>query len=250
MRSKCASLLLFMTVGLTPTHSVLAQGFASDNSRGPDSNPKPCVAVFGAVRSPARIKLWRGERLAEVIAAAGGLSERAGRTIQIVHSGSDPTCYQASRENKVNRPAQVTVEVYDLQGLLRGDARANPYLQPGDIVIVPERPPVYVMGNIKRPQSIFPKARLTLTQAIEIGGGASPGSKTEEVKIYRSMPGSRSIVFTFDLKAIEKHQVEDPVLQPYDIIEVPGKTGGHSLPMAPPMVDPPMKLGIPLRVIA
>ena len=242
-----------MTFGLAATYSVLAQASASDNSRDQDSNAKPCVVVFGAVRSPARIALRGDVRLAEIIKTAGGFSERVGTTVQLAHTGS--ACFQDRRDNRVTSAAPVTVEVYNLQDLLRGDAKANPYLRPGDIVVVAERPPVYVMGEVKRPQSIFPQNRLTLTQAIEIAGGVLPDSKTEKVRIVRfKRPGGTTPgVFTFDLKAIREHHAEDPVLQPYDIIDVLGKTGGHYLPFTPPMmspVDPPMKLGVPLRVIA
>src|SRR5215204_1203671 len=49
-------------------------------------NSRPPAAVFGAVRSPTRVPMLRKVRLNELIAEAGGLTDRAAGTVQILQT--------------------------------------------------------------------------------------------------------------------------------------------------------------------
>src|SRR5260370_25524670 len=50
------------------------------------------VAVLGAVHGAAQFKLQRQVRLLELLTFAGGPTESAGQTVQIVHAGGGPFC--------------------------------------------------------------------------------------------------------------------------------------------------------------
>jgi len=55
------------------------------------------VAVLGAVRAPSRFQLQRRVRLLELLSFAGGPTDNAGRTIQIVHTTTSAACNDAGQ---------------------------------------------------------------------------------------------------------------------------------------------------------
>jgi polysaccharide biosynthesis/export protein len=207
MREKL--LLMIMVIGLLATGEIRAQQTVQNTSPVNDAKQcvvAPCVTVFGAVRAPARLELRRRVRLAEVIAMAGGLTGRASGTVKVIHADSDS-------------PGKLST--YVLSEVLRRDETANPYVEGGDIVVVTELDPIYVIGSVFTEREIYPKEPLTLTQAIKLAGGARRDAQITRVVINRHEKG---IGFSIraDLVAIRKHLAEDPILQPYDIVEIPG----------------------------
>src|SRR5207244_2107609 len=125
---------------------------ANNSSQAGNSNAKPCIVVYGAVRAPARFELRREVRLAQVLAMAGGLTEQVDQTIKVVHSGTQ--CFQAEPRHQIVTDVQTPeVSAYAVPEVLRGEENANPYLRPGDIVIAIEIAPVYVTGNVKNPKA-------------------------------------------------------------------------------------------------
>ena len=216
--------LMIIVIGLLTAGEIGAQQPTPNTSQVDESTVKPCVVVLGAVRNPARFELQRPVRLAEVVFMAGGVRERAADMIKLSHSGSK--CFLGTPINRMTEHGSVPAEfeVYRLSELVSGVEKANPYVQPGDVVIVTEVGSIYMLGNVKTPQEISRKAPLTLTQALEIAGGLLPETRTNKIAIYRAQ-GDRigALTVIVDLKAIKKHRVPDPVLQPYDIIDVPSK---------------------------
>jgi polysaccharide export outer membrane protein len=229
----------------------LATGF-SGQQPAPDNStalPAKCrtVAIIGAVRTPGRFELQRSVRLNELIASAGGVAESAGKVVQLTHMRSAEGCPN-SDVDRTQSPDKI-LDLFPLVEVLKGEEKSNPYLQAGDIVVVPEMDLVYVIGSVVNPQAIYLKERLTLSQAIARVGGVVRDSRTDKVKIYRQTPGSSNRTqIIVDLKAISKHRAEDPVLEPYDIIEVPKHGGdGHKVPGPVLVVD--LFGQLPLRII-
>ena len=60
---------------------------------------------------------------------------------------------------------------YKLGDVLQGKPEANPYLEAGDIVTLPEADQVYVVGNVFMPLTIPLREPVTLTRAIAMAGG-------------------------------------------------------------------------------
>ena len=121
------------------------------------------------------------------------------------------------------------MEFYKLSELQSDNETVNPYLKPGDIVIVNEVPPVYVTGRVVAPQAITLRGQMTLTQAIAMAGGVTADAMKSKVVIYRQrneLIGQLAI--PVDLVAVKKHRAEDPILQPYDIVDVGGS--GQQVP--------------------
>ena len=246
MKNRSANLLLFILVGcfLMTAQIARAQQTSLDNSRNAltDANCRVLITVTGAVRVPSRFEMRRQVRLLEVLALVGGTNEHAGKTVQIIHSTPGSDCESWAFD--LLHGKSEGVETYNLTDVWRGDEKANPFLQPGDKVLVDSDPEVYVVGNVMAPRALALKGPLTVTQAITMAGGVLPGSITNRVRIIHlstdgSSPAPKIIV---DLKAIQKGRDEDVALQPYDIVEVPGK-GDHPSPFKG------LRLELPLRVI-
>jgi polysaccharide biosynthesis/export protein len=176
------------------------------------------VAVIGAVRLSAQFKLKRPVRLSELLSLAGGPSDTAGQTVQVVHAGGATLCNKPSSGNAEDFSEFVT---YKLADTLHALPEANPFVRPGDIIQVPAADQVFVVGNVLRPLAIALKEPLTVSKAIAIAGGTAPSTKKDKVKIIRQLPGSGKQEIHIDLKAIEKNQAEDVALLANDIVDVP-----------------------------
>jgi polysaccharide export outer membrane protein len=179
------------------------------------------VAIIGAVNDQSRFELQRRVRLLELLTYAKGPSEKAGQTINVVHSPQAWACTKAGSDGVA--PA---FSSYRLSDTLLGHPSANPYLEPGDIVTLPEADQVYVVGNVFSPLTISLKEPITLSRAIAMAGGVKQDARKDKIRVVRQEPGSatkREIIV--NLSAIEKKRAEDIALMPNDIIEVQTSEG-------------------------
>lgn len=203
------------------------------------------VAVTGAVRSASSFKLQRQVRLLELLSFAGGPSENAGQTIQIVHAGGPSPCDKGN--DAANDSASLVA--YKLSETQRGVLEANPYVRPGDIVRVLDADQVYVVGNVLRPTAIPLKESITITRAIAVAGGTAPSTKKDKIRIVRQLPGSTTKQEIYvDLGAIEKRKADDIMLMPNDIVDVP-ISGTKSLLRSLMGAVVPAVSQLPVRVI-
>jgi polysaccharide export outer membrane protein len=203
------------------------------------------VAVTGAVRSASSFKLQRQVRLLELLSFAGGPSENAGQTIQIVHAGGPSFCDKGNDATNDN----ASLVTYKLSETLRGVPEANPYVRPGDIVQVLDADQIYVVGNVLRPTAIPLKEPITISRAIAMAGGTAPSTKKDKIRIIRQLPGSTTKQEIFvDLGAIEKRKSEDMALAPNDIVDVP-ISGTRSLLRSLMGAVVPTISQLPVRVI-
>jgi protein involved in polysaccharide export with SLBB domain len=188
-------------------------------------NSQP-VAINGAVAKPGQFQLRRAVRLIELVQFyAGGPTERAGGRIQIARLPAFNLCENAAGSN-----GSIEFLVFSLKDTLSAVEQANPYLQPGDIITLPEAKEAYVVGNVLRPGPVMLKEdNITVSKAIAMAGGTMPDTKKGRVRIIRQEQGStlKKEIFV-DLTAIDKQQAEDIALLPNDIIDVP-TSGGKRL---------------------
>ena len=178
------------------------------------------VALIGAVNDQGRYQMQRRIRLLELLTFAKGPSEKAGQTINIVRAPRTDVCEQDSSSKG---EGLISLRLNDT---LRGDEGANPYVEAGDIVTIPEAEQVYVVGNVYSPKSLPLKESLTVSRAIAMAGGPLRDSKTDRVHVVRhsSVAGSQSEIYV-NLTAIARKKEDDLLLQANDIIEVPESTG-------------------------
>jgi polysaccharide biosynthesis/export protein len=180
------------------------------------------VAIIGAVNDQSRFELQRRIRLLELLTYAKGPSAKAGQTINIVHSSTPSLCDQTEEESSVDE----AFSTYKLSETLQGNPKANPYVEPGDIVTIPEADQAYVIGNVFFPLAIPLKEPITLSKAIAMAGGVKQDTKKDKIRIVRQEPGAATKQeLIVDLSAIEKKRAEDLALLPNDIVDVPTAAG-------------------------
>jgi len=187
-----------------------------------ERNSRQPATVFGAVRQPSRVEMKRKVRLNELMAVSGGFTERAAGTIQVLHT--EPLMCPEPGEEAEAAPidgTRVPLQIIKISDLRAGKVDANPYIRPGDYVLVTEAEPVYVTGAVLSPGGIYLRDQLMLSRAIAMVGGARKEAKLNDVRVYRQVPGSANQeVIHVDMAAIKKNQKPDFLLQPYDVIEV------------------------------
>lgn len=188
------------------------------------------ATIAGAVRTEMQVTMMRRARLHELITRAGGTTDRASGTIQVMHTAPqmcpEPgVTFQKTAATEQKAPAtgdfgEFGVAIYKLADLRAGKEEADPYIWPGDIVLVNEAEPVYVIGAVVAPREIPLRDGLTLARAIAMAGGSQRLAK-DEVAIYRTKPGLvGQETLKFNYSAIKKGRQPDVPLQPYDIIDV------------------------------
>lgn len=188
-----------------------------------ERNSRQPATVFGAVRQPTRVEMKRRVRLNELMAVAGGFTERAAGTIQILHT--EPLMCPEPGEEAEAQPLDGTrlpLIIVKLADLRTGKKEANPVVRPGDYVLVTEAEPVYMTGSVMNPTGVYLRDNMTLGLALGMVGGARKEAKLSEIRIWRLRPDStdRDLI-TVDYSAIKKNLKPDVLLQPYDVIEVP-----------------------------
>lgn len=185
------------------------------------SNP---VAVVGAVVAPGRFQLQRPTRLLELLAQVNGASPNAGKEIQIIRTSNAATCSQNSTGSPDSAAAvgnpQLEIISIAMADMLKGNEDANPYIQAGDVIRVNEAEikQAFVIGNVKSSVVVNLKEPVALSRAIAMAGGLSSGAKAEKIKIARQ--GQNEIIVNY--KEIAKGKQEDILLQPNDVVDVPG----------------------------
>ena len=181
------------------------------------------IAVWGAVRQPSRIPVVRKVRLNEIMVAAGGFTERASGTIQILHT--EPLMCPGPGEELEGAPidgTNVPLEIVKIADLKLGKSQANPLIRPGDYIIVTEAEPIYITGSVVAPQGVYSRDQLTLSIALAMVGGVRKEAKASDVRIYRLKPGSAEReTIRVDLADIQRNRRPDVPLQAFDWIEVP-----------------------------
>jgi polysaccharide export outer membrane protein len=201
------------------------------------------VAVIGAVRGASQFKLQRPVRLSELLTFAGGPSEKAGRTVQVIHAGGKSLC------DKSDTTDEAGFVSYELSDTLHNVPEANPFVRPGDLIQVPDADQVYVLGNVLHPVAISLTEPLTVSRAIAIAGGTAPSTKKDKVRIIRQLSGGKGKQeIPIDLTAIEKNKAVDVALIANDVVDVP-ISGAKSILRSLVGTIAPAVGQLPIRVI-
>ena len=209
-------------------------------------NSQP-VAINGAVTKPGQFQLRRAVRLLELLQFfAGGPNDKAGGSIQLARLPNFNQCGE-----KPNAAADtVSFQVFKLADTLAGIEQSNPYLQPGDVITIPDAREAYVVGNVLRPGPItLREDNVTISKAIAMVGGTMPDTKSDKIRVIRQDPssGSKTEVLV-DLRAIDRRQAPDIAIMPNDIIDVPTSGGKRLLRSLIGTIAPTVGQ-LPIRII-
>lgn len=213
-------------VAVCKTESELAKDIAAAYEKDYLRNPEVHVvaieqrsqafAVIGAVEKPGSYYINRKIRLLELLAYAGGPSKEAGTRMIVARTGSRSNC---KLDEGPSTDDEALVLDFKIEDVMKG--KENFAMKPGDIVSVLDADFVYVYGHVKKPGQVPLKEPITLTQALATGGGLESAAKKDEVRILRQKPGSMDRdEFVYNLKDIENRKVQDPFLEPNDVVAV------------------------------
>ncbi|HZQ70240.1 MAG TPA: polysaccharide biosynthesis/export family protein [Terriglobales bacterium] len=162
------------------------------------------ASVLGEVAKPGVYPVLGEQRLFDLISSAGGLSEKAGKSITVMH------------RNQPDKPVTVA-----LSRNMSDHPESNVPVHPGDTVIVRRSDVVYVVGDVGRPSGfLMDGGSVTVLQAIALAGGTNRTAKLSGAKIIRK--GSENAVH---LKQILEAKAPDIPMQADDILFVPTSSG-------------------------
>ena len=214
-----------------------------------DRSNRAVAYLSGAVRSPKRFQIKRNVRLNELLVLSGGITDRSSGEISIFRP-ANLNCTESRRSTegqfvKASQPGGAQTFNIKISDILRGDPAANPEILSGDIVTVSEAMPVYVIGGVNVPQQISLRNQLTLSRAIATAGGLAKEGNSP-ITIFRREDRETRLIKA-DLEKIAAGQDEDPVLKPFDIVDVPQK--GKPKRVRPPVIDKGIPMSSTLRAL-
>ena len=170
------------------------------------------VTVTGAVRNPVVYQLTGPKTLIDVLAIAGGISERAGSQVHLYRQGPE------GRQSYV----------VDLLALANNPALVNMPVQAGDVINVQQAGMFFVDGAVRTPGSHALSRPYTLTQALTVAGGVNRElASYSDLAIYRRHNGAEAQTIPVDLSAIWEGKALDPAIEPDDVIVVPISTAKY-----------------------
>ena len=161
--------------------------------------------VTGEVNRPGVYPIMGSQRLLEVLAAAGGLTQRAGKTVTITH------------RDHPDEPVKV-----DLPADLEKSPKDNIEILPGDTLLVNRAGLVYVVGEVQRPAGIVMDnyEKMTVMQAIALVGGPTSVASMNKARLIRTTATGREQM-PLKLNSMLAAKQPDIDLKPEDIIFVP-----------------------------
>jgi polysaccharide export outer membrane protein len=167
------------------------------------------LSVLGAVQRPGSLNISGRWTLLQAISAAGGLTERAGKTIYVMRRS----------ENGLSDTLQVNVD-----DLFHGaSSEWNVPLQPGDIVNIEARRAVRVfcLGAVKSPGALEfdGEDRLTLLSAIAKAGGLTDKASSK-IRIKRRGADGKDAEIMINFSRVVSGKDTDPKLQADDVVIV------------------------------
>jgi polysaccharide export outer membrane protein len=180
--------------------------------------------IQGAVRNPNVYQIEGRPTLLELLTLAGGLTNNHGSLALIIRKLK----VEQVEATDDNATAQKTDEVpkfelkkVNISGLLKGQFDQNVFLEPGDIVHIPETEVFFVAGEVNAPGPFPLKEGTTLRQAISLAQGTKPQAALGDGIIFREDSTGKRQEIRVDIGAIMKGKKEDIPIAANDIIIVP-----------------------------
>lgn len=164
------------------------------------------IVILGQVNRPGAYELLEGQRVSDLIAAAGGLTAQAGPAGSFIVRGGQ----------------QVPV---DVKKVLAGDQEANAVLQPGDMMVVPEsRNRFAVLGAVNNPGTFNLTDGLKIVDAVAMAGGPTGRGRLSNVILVRVEGGQTKRIEVNLERAIAGRETDQNLaLQTGDIVFVPDR---------------------------
>jgi polysaccharide export outer membrane protein len=159
------------------------------------------VTLVGEFKNPGTYDYPTKQRLLDVLALGGGLSDKAGQVVQIRRSG--------------NTTGDSGVFFVDLDQVIRqAKTELNIEINGGDVIFVPEAGMFFVDGAVRKPGVYYIKHKTTIQEALLAAGGLAPYADKSKATLVRFMDGKRQIM-ELDLS---KAEVSDSEIKDRDVL--------------------------------
>lgn len=139
------------------------------------------ITLVGEVQKPGTYDYFGRKHLLDALAIGGGLSEKAGKTVQVRRNSEDP-----------NRPMSFVIDLDQLAN--KGMGELNIAIEGGDVIYVPEAGMVYVDGSVQKAGAYPIKQNMSVGQAIVAAGGFTPAASSTIKLVRISDSGNRDVI--------------------------------------------------------
>lgn len=168
------------------------------------------ASVIGAVSTQGRVPIVPGMRVADLLAAAGGLATGdEGGVVPLAD-------LHAARIVRGGETLPVSVAL-----AVEGDPRHNVRVAPGDHLYVPPQlgSLISVIGEVGAARVLAHRPGLRLSQALAMAGGITRDANGGDIRIVRG-PSESPSVYRAAIDHVAAGDHPDPVLAPGDIVYV------------------------------
>lgn len=173
------------------------------------------VSVMGAVQKPGVFELTGPKSVIDMLALAGGVTERAGSQVHVYRNDT-----QGGRQSAVI-DLMVLANSSGLALDNKNSVVVNMPVQGGDVINVPQSGMFFVDGAVRKPGSYPLSRHYTLTQALATAGGVDPElADYSSVSIFRRRGPANVETIPVNLNTVNQGAA-DPQVQPDDVILVP-----------------------------
>jgi polysaccharide biosynthesis/export protein len=170
------------------------------------------VSVIGAVQKSAVFELTGPKTVIDILAMAGGVTDRAGTQVHIYRQG--PKGRESFVIDLMVLASNASLITADNAGLITMPVQA------GDVINVPLAGMFFVDGAVKRSGPYPLGRRYSLTQALATAGGVDPELNSSEVTIFRRKGTSGMEQIAVDLDSVMAGTATDLQIEADDVIVV------------------------------
>src|SRR6266404_2188285 len=130
------------------------------------------ITLMGEVNRPGAYPAIGDRRLSDLISAAGGLTDKAGRNVTIERRGDPGQKIELQLSSNLTEDTQDNVDIF-----------------PGDTIIVSRAGIIYVVGDVAHPSGFRMEDNgLTVLKALALVGGGTRTSSLGKTRILRQTP--------------------------------------------------------------
>jgi polysaccharide export outer membrane protein len=170
-----------------------------------DESASQSITLIGEVTRPGPYPAIGDRRLFDVISVAGGLTDKAGRSVTI--------------ERRGNPDQKIELQ---LSANLAEDTKNNVEVYPGDTIIISRAGIVYVVGDVQRPSGfLIEDNALSVLKALALAGGGTRTSALNKTRILRQTPNG-VLEIPINLKKVLYAKAPDMALVKGDVLFIPG----------------------------
>lgn len=134
------------------------------------------VSVIGEVQRPGRYPIQGKMTVLEALATAGGLTQRADKSILVLRKSPTAVSGDSARE-------EISVQLDTAGAQFRG--RLDAPLVNDDVVYVGVQKLFYVHGEVRRPGAYPMEQGINIMKALALSGGVSERGSIRRIKVHR-----------------------------------------------------------------